>query len=134
VTRAAKSDASTPSASSIMPSFSSTSGNGSVMTTSSHKPLTYFLYTVSTKEQAELDKLWSEAVYTNQLSFNIKTSLFLHDFFQKIRPGWKPPSAYRLAHSLLDETASKVNSIISDAVSKADSISLQLDGQWVVSC
>jgi len=87
-----------------------------------------FFDRVSSKDQEELAMLWATACYTNGWSFNSVNNPFLKDFFAKIRPGWKMPTAYTLSTSLLDSTERKVDALISDAMKNATNLTLQLDG------
>jgi len=100
--------------------------------TSAHKSNTKafeaFFDRISSKDQEELAMLWAVACYTNGWSFNAMNNPFLKDFFAKIRPGWKMPTAYTLSTSLLDSTERKVDALISEAMKNATNLTLQLDG------
>ena len=90
------------------------------MTSTSLRP---FFDVVSAQHQEHLDKLWAEALYTNNWPFNNVYNPFLLEFFKAIRPGWKPPSAYRLANSLLDDTHRRAEKLINEAMTKAPIVS-----------
>jgi len=72
--------------------------------------------------------LWAESVFSNGWSFNSVENPVLKMFFERIRPSWKPPSAYQLSHKLLDSIGKGVESKSSGALSRACNITLMLDG------
>ena len=92
------------------------------------KPLTHFLDSVSPRDKAELDDLWSKACYTNMWSFNSTRNPFLDDFFTKIRPSYRLPTTHSLANRLLDKAFADIGDTIQQATSKAPSLTLQVDG------
>lgn len=97
-------------------------------TSSNNRGLRSFLDVVTPTEKETLDRVWSETMYTNNWSFNGMNNPCLAEFFQRIRPGWQPPSPFQLSHRLLDAASERVQSQISDAMMKSPILTLQLDG------
>lgn len=87
-----------------------------------------FVDIVTPKYQEDLDVLWAEAVYSNMWSFNSTQNPILLDFFRKLRPGYRPPTAYQLSNRLLSKTVTKVEGLISDAINKSVAVTIKLDG------
>jgi hypothetical protein len=66
-------------------------------------PIAGFMDKITGRDQAKLDLLWAQTVFTNSWSFNCMNSPSLIEFSKKLRPSYKPPSAYQLSHGLLDK-------------------------------
>lgn len=90
--------------------------------------LSCYCDSISTSDQRELDLLWAESVYTNNWSFNSMNCPVLQKFFKKIRPSYRPPSAYKLAHNLLDTISDQVDKENSRIIDKGINLTVLVDG------
>ena len=117
------------STSTTFPSHSSSSSHETHCTkTTSTVSIKSFMDSVTPDEQKVLDRMWAAAVYTNRFAFSCVNNPFLQDFFSRIRPGWKVPSAYKLSHGLLEDAHNSVMIQIRDTLEPALAIVVQVDG------
>ena len=90
--------------------------------------ISMFMDKVSAKENDSLQLLWAQSLYTNNWAFNGVTNPIWQEFFRRPRPGWQPPSAYKISHKLLDDTTSQIQEINGGLLAKASNLTVMLDG------
>lgn len=100
---------------------------GNSITPSPHKQLAIALSKWTQADEDEADQLAAEWLYEANLPFNLFEHPAAKRFFNKLRPSYTPPSAYRIANSLLDESYKKVKETVDAIIDEEEALGVVFD-------
>lgn len=95
---------------------------------SKQQKISSFTDSTTTKEQEELSRLFSEAVYTSNCALSMFESEKWSKFFKKLRPAFTLPSRKQLSTTLLEKVYNDVRQKVNEDIQKSDAITLISDG------
>lgn len=78
--------------------------------------------------QERLDEKVARAIYSSDCPLSMLENRYWTEFFQELRPSWKPPSTYKISTPILNKEHSRVELEVNEAISKAGAIGVQCDG------
>ncbi|XP_028566721.2 zinc finger BED domain-containing protein 4-like [Podarcis muralis] len=86
--------------------------------------LANFVDKMSKEDQERADETLARAIFASSTSLSIVENQYWKDLYKLIRPSYKLPSHYRLAHPLLDREYNRVQTMVAQRISRAESLTL----------
>lgn len=87
--------------------------------------ITSHIIKTNSKQQLELDILAAKFWYASGLAFNAANTSYWGSFVSKLRPGYVPPTAYRLRESLLNSVYEELKTKMENQISGNDVVIVQ---------
>ena len=78
--------------------------------------------------QEKLNILAARAVYSSDSALMIFENKYWKEFFNALRPAWKPPTAYQLGTPLLQAEYENIEKKVFNTLKNAKALGLQCDG------
>lgn len=92
-------------------------------------PLTHFVSSISNAQNDELQRDHARAMYCSGMAFRSVENLYWKQFLHKLNPGYRPPSSYAVANTLLKDEEAEVDRAVQRRLQASDTyITLLTDG------
>lgn len=82
---------------------------------------------MSSNEKEAIDMAFARTIYATAMPLNITRNSFWKDFFQKLRPSWKPPSADALSNELLNKWETVIDKQSAEMFQEAETLVIMCD-------